>query len=249
MFGNHLEAGLLQQLAKRGQRELVEVSRQVEVKPRRTGPSRLRALEVRNGDHDATTRSQDSVNFQERLRGVRHVLEDVPDDHFVEGGACVVRVSQPRSDSNFGPRIGAAHRLAADFDTVHLEAAVGERSEQDTAAASDVEHARPRRQASAKGSRCVAPRSGGPGFRPGAGTSSRARRSIRPDRGRALLPDPEWDESGRARSGCRPRRGCPGRRRGSAGSPAGCRRRGRETPAPWDGYVDRAPRREARRDL
>ena len=146
MLGDHVETRLPQHLAQRGEREMVEMAREVEVKPRGAGPARLRALEVRDGDDHAAARFEDPVHLLERSARVVHVLEDVPDDHLVEGGLLVPRVCDLRRDPDLRPRVGAARRFGADLHAVHLEAPVGQRSEEHAATAADVEHPRAGRE-------------------------------------------------------------------------------------------------------
>jgi hypothetical protein len=68
------------------------------------------------------------------------VLEHVPYDHLVEVRIGVPGIGQSRRDAHVDPRVHAARGLGADLDPVHLEAAIGKRSQDHSAAAADVEH-------------------------------------------------------------------------------------------------------------
>jgi hypothetical protein len=144
MFRQHLETDFGEQALQRRGRELEEVTREVEVKPRGTGPARLCALEIRDRNHQPTARFESPMQSRERPTWIRQMLEDMPDDHLVEAAVLIARLRDTRCDSDFRPRVGAASRFGADLLAVDLETAVGQFAEQNTTAAADIEDPRPR---------------------------------------------------------------------------------------------------------
>jgi hypothetical protein len=72
----------------------------------------------------------------------RQMFEHVPDDDEVEQAVVEPGLRQARRDANFGACVTASRRVRVDFDAEDAKALVGERTEQHTASAPDVEDAR-----------------------------------------------------------------------------------------------------------
>jgi hypothetical protein len=137
-----LESAIRNQSIERTQREMKQVSRQVEVKPRRAGPPRLQAREVGNGNDDAPTWPKNAVNFVERLARIRQVLEHMPQDDLVEMRIGILGVPQIICDTNLRSPIGTGRSSRANLESVGFETPVCQRRQQYAASASDIQHPR-----------------------------------------------------------------------------------------------------------
>jgi hypothetical protein len=142
VLGEDFEFQLVEQVAQRTQREVIQVPRQVEMEPRRSRPASLKAREVGHRHHEPPPGLQDTPHLLEGPAGVVHVLENVPDDHLVEMLRRVAGVGESRSDADARARVGSPRGLGADLDAVDLEAAVGQRAQDHPAPTAHVQHAR-----------------------------------------------------------------------------------------------------------
>ena len=143
----HFETRASQQGFQRLEGEVVQVPGRIQVEPRRPGPAGLGTRKIGNRHHEPTPGPQDAVGLGEGAPGIRNVLEHVPDHHLVEKRRRVARLGQTRRDAYFRPRIDALGRLHPDLDAVGLETTIGQRTQDHPAATTDVQHARPGRQA------------------------------------------------------------------------------------------------------
>ena len=130
---------LAQQVIQGGEGKLVEVTREVEVEPGRSGKSSLTARKVGHRNDEAPSRLENAVDRGESGTRIFEVFEYVPDDDLVEEGVRIAGVRERGRDADLGARVGPARGPLADLDAVHLEAAIGERAEDDTAPATHVE--------------------------------------------------------------------------------------------------------------
>lgn len=147
MLGLDREAVIAHELLERAQRELIKVSRCVEMEPSGPTPARLQAREVRHRDDQPSTGLEDAMALLDGVHRICDVLEHVPDDHLIERGRLEACVPEASGDPDVRTRIGALGRGLAHLDTEDFEAAIGERAEKHAAPATHVEHAGPLRQA------------------------------------------------------------------------------------------------------
>jgi hypothetical protein len=140
MGGGLLEAARRQQPPQGRQREVVEVTRQVEVKPSRPHPARLRARGIRDGHDQPAARAQDPVDLLQGLARIDQVLEHVPHHDLVEIRVRVAGIGQTGGDADARAGIGSARGGLAQLDPVYLETPVRQDAEQHAAPAAHVQH-------------------------------------------------------------------------------------------------------------
>ena len=157
VFAGLRKTGLRQQPPQTADREVEQVPRQVQMKPRRVRPAGLPTAVIRHGDDQSASRFEDPANFVESAPRIGQVFQHVPDNDFVEPVGWIVRVRQFAAEAN--RRAGSAPAAAAVLilEPVNLEAAIGEFREQHSSAAADVQNARPRAKPADSIRTCRAP--------------------------------------------------------------------------------------------
>ena len=98
MDGQTAEAAAFEELPQCTNGEVVEVAGWIEMKPIRPTPARLPAREVGKGDHDPSTRSQNTVALHECSPRVGQVFEHMPDDDLIKKIVGVAGLSEMFDD-------------------------------------------------------------------------------------------------------------------------------------------------------
>ena len=130
-----------EQSAKGGNGEMVEMARDVEVKPFVTGEASFGAAKVWDSAQKESAWAQQARDLSDGALRIDHMLEDVPHDNGIEGAI----LKSEGADVTDGYResqyvSGVRGGLGAEFGALHLPTAVPEFPEQESWAAADIEN-------------------------------------------------------------------------------------------------------------
>ena len=136
----HDKAMRCKQGAEGGNGEMVEMARDVEVKPFVAGEARLGAAEVRDSAQKNSAGAQQARDLSEGVLRIAHVFEDVPHDNGIE--AAILKLEGSDIADRYRKlqhisRVGGG--LRTEFGAMHFPFTVSEFPEQKSGAAPDVE--------------------------------------------------------------------------------------------------------------
>jgi len=137
----HDKAVRYEQSAEGRDGEMVEMARDVEVKPFVTGEAGFGATEVRDGAEKNSAGAQQARDLSDGALGIDHVFEDVPHDNGIEAGILELEVADVSDGYRELQRVSRMRGgLQAEFGALDLPFTVSEFPEQKSWTAADIEN-------------------------------------------------------------------------------------------------------------